>query len=136
MRWLLALLIGGAALLVAATTPRASVLAFSRIQAGSWQLRALDGSTPSQRICVQDPYELIQLRHPGIACSRFVLANEAQTATVHYTCTGAGFGRTTIRIETPALMRIESQGLANQSPFQIAFEARRLGPCGPQQAGR
>ncbi|HEV2569069.1 hypothetical protein [Sphingomonas sp.] len=135
MRWLLALLVGGTAL-IAATNPRTSVLAFNRIQPGSWQLRSLDGSTPSQRMCVQDPYELIQLRHPGTACSRFVLNNEAQTATVHYTCTGAGYGRTTIKVETPALMRIESQGLADRSPFQVTFEARRLGPCGPQQAGR
>ena len=135
MRWLLVLLVGGAALVVAAA-PRASVLAFGRIQTGLWQLRSLDSSTPTQRICVQDPYDLIQLRHPGVACSRFVLNNEVQTATVHYTCTGAGYGRTVIKVETPALMRIESQGLANQAPFQMAFEARRLGPCGPQQASR
>jgi hypothetical protein len=135
MRWLLALLVGGAAL-AAAAAPRSPILAFAQIQSGAWQLRELGGSASPQRICVRDPYELIQLRHPGVVCSRFVLSNEAQTATVHYTCTGAGYGRTTIKVETPALVRIESQGLANQSPFQVAFEARRSGSCGPEQAAR
>ncbi|NNM75859.1 hypothetical protein HJG53_02925 [Sphingomonas sp. ID1715] len=135
MRWICAVLVGGAAL-TAAASPHAGILAFNRIEHGAWQLRALDGGAQPQRICVQDPYELIQLRHPGAACSRFVLANDAQTATVHYTCTGAGYGRTTIKVETPQLMRIDSQGLANQAPFQVAFEARRLGPCGAQQAVR
>jgi hypothetical protein len=78
----------------------------------------------------------IQLRHPGAACSRFVLANEAQTATVHYTCTGAGYGRTTIKVETGELIRVDSQGLSNQMPFQMAFEGRRAGKCNPQQAAR
>lgn len=135
MRWWLAVLVGGVAL-TAAAAPRPSILAFGLVQPGVWQLRELGVSATLQRLCIQDPYDLIQLRHPGAACSRFVLANEAQTTTVHYTCTGAGYGRTTIKVETPSLMRIDSQGLANQSPFQVALEARRVGPCAPQQAGR
>ena len=135
MRWLLAVLVGGVALTTAAAT-RAPILAFARLQPGVWQFRELGGSAPPRRICVQDADELIQLQHPGAACTRFVLNNDAHMATIHYTCTGAGYGRTTIRVETPALMRIESQGLAGQSPFQLAFEARRSGPCAPEQAGR
>jgi hypothetical protein len=135
MRWVIAVLVGGAAL-TAAAAPRLHITAFSRIQPGAWQLRELGGSAAPQRICVRDPNELVQLRHPGVACSRFVLNNEAQSATVHYTCTGAGYGRTTVKIETPALVRIESQGLVNGEPFQIAYEARRSGPCGPEQARR
>lgn len=135
MRWVLAVLVGGAAL-IAAAAPRSTIVAFSRIQPGAWQLRELGSSAAPQRLCVQRPDELIQLRHPGVVCSRFVLANEADTATVHYTCTGAGYGRTTVKIETPALVRLESQGLANGEPFQLAFEARRSGPCEPEQAHR
>lgn len=119
----------GAALLVGAAA-RSPILAFNRIQSGAWQLRALDGSAPSRRICLTDPYELIQLRHPGVVCSRFVLNNEAGAATVHYTCSGAGFGRTTIKVETPALIRLDSQGLVNQAPFEVALEGRRVGSCG------
>ena len=116
-----AVLLGGAA--------NAPILAFGRIQPGSWQLRALDKSLPDRRVCINDAYDLIQLRHPGAACSRFVLTNEAQTATVHYTCSGAGYGRTTIKVETGQLIRIDSQGLVNQSPFDMSFEGRRVGSC-------
>ncbi|MBA2918552.1 hypothetical protein GON01_06135 [Sphingomonas sp. MAH-20] len=119
-----------------ASAAHAPIQAFGRIEPGQWQLRALDNSAPVRRLCVADAYDLVQLRHPGAACSRFVLANEPQTATVHYTCAGAGYGRTTIRVETPQLVRIESQGLANQSPFQVTLEGRRLGKCEPEHAAR
>lgn len=114
----------------------APILAFAHIQTGEWQLRALDGSQPARRLCIDDAYDLIQLRHPGAACTRFVLMNEAQSATVHYTCAGAGYGRTTLKVETGELVRIESQGLANQSPFQMSFEGRRTGVCASKQATR
>jgi hypothetical protein len=123
-----ALFLGGAA--------NAPILAFSRIQPGEWQLRSLDNSQPPSKLCIDDAYDLIQVRHPNAACSRFLLNNDAQTATVHYTCTGAGYGRTTIRVETSELVRVESQGLFNQSPFQMTLEARRIGKCGSEQAIR
>jgi hypothetical protein len=133
---LLLILAGGAAALVLCGAANAPIQAFDRIEPGEWQLRALDGSGPARRLCIDNAYALIQLRHPGAACSRFVLTNEPQTATVHYTCTGAGYGRTTIRVETPQLVRIDSQGLANQSPFQVALEGRRVGKCSAQSAAR
>ena len=107
-----------------------------RIEPGEWQLRALDNSVPVRRLCIDDAYDLVQLRHPGAPCSRFVLSNEPQTATVHYTCPGAGYGRTTIRVETGQLVRVESQGLVNRSPFQIVLEGRRVGKCAPEAATR
>ncbi len=135
-KWLLIVPIAGAAALLGAAPARSPILAFNQIQPGGWQLRARDESTPARRLCIGDPYDLIQIRHPGAACSRFVLANEAQSATVHYTCTGAGYGRTTVTVETGQLIRIESQGLVNQSPFQVSMEARRTGGCGAEQASR
>jgi hypothetical protein len=121
--------------LLAAAAPRGP-LAFAKIRPGGWQLRALDGSATPRRICLSNPDELVQLRHPGAVCSRFVLDNAPDTATIHYTCTGAGYGRTTIKVETGELIRIDSQGLINQSPFQVALEGRRVGSCGSEQAGR
>ncbi len=40
-----------------------------------------------------------------------------------------GSGRTTIRVETPRLVQIETQGIADQSPFAFSAEARRIGTC-------
>ena len=127
---------GGAAALLLAGAANGPIQAFGRIEPGQWQLRALDNSVPVRRLCIGDGYDLIQLRHPGAACSRFVLANEPESATVHYTCSGAGYGRTTVRIETPQLVHIDSQGLANQSPFQVTLEGRRIGKCETERAAR
>lgn len=120
--------IGAAAFLGGAANAPA-IQAFGRIQPGAWTLHAFDKSVPDQKLCIDDAYDLIQLRHPGAACSRFVLTNDPMTATVHYTCNGAGYGRTTIKVETGQLIHVESQGLANQSPFQVSLEGRRSGAC-------
>ena len=80
-------------------------------------------------MCVADPRTLLQVRHGRAPCSRFVIANDARASTVHYTCPGAGHGRTTIRVETPRLIQIDSQGIADNEPFALQFEGRRTGAC-------
>ncbi len=102
--------------------------ALSKLESGQWQLRANDGSE-SRSICVSDPRVFMQVRHIQASCSRFIIANEAKSATVHYTCPGAGHGRTTLRVETPRLVQIDSQGIAESAPFAVHFEGRRIGGC-------
>lgn len=120
--------IGAAAVLGgAANSP--VIQAFTHIQPGEWVLHAFDRSVPDRKLCIDDAYDLIQLRHPGAACARFVLTNDPNMATVHYTCAGAGYGRTTIKVESGQLVTLESQGLVNQSPFQVSLEGRRTGAC-------
>lgn len=120
--------IGAAAgILLGATEPsRPRVL--DRIQAGDWVLRDVDNGT-SRRICVSDPSVLLQLAHPGVACSRFVLSDEPSRAQVHYTCPGHGHGDSVIRVETSALFHVDSQGIADNAPFAMDIEARRTGAC-------
>jgi hypothetical protein len=124
---LLAAALGGVGVIAASAPPRPGVLA--RIQPGMWNLRAVDGAAPVRAMCIADPSVLIQLRHPNTACTRFVLDDSASSGTVHYTCPGAGHGQTTIRLETGALIHIDSQGIADNAPFNMAIEARRAGPC-------
>ncbi|TRD12746.1 hypothetical protein FGU71_06305 [Erythrobacter insulae] len=95
---------------------------------GEWTVKYRDGS-PARKICVRDGQELIQLKHPEIGCNRFVVEDGAARVTVQYTCTGNGYGRTSIRRETGSLVQIESQGIASGTPFQFAAEARRTGSC-------
>jgi len=135
MRVAAAIAIGLAVPVLAAAVSRTPIVAFNRLQPGAWQLRALDGSPP-RRICLADGDELIQLGHPGAACSRFVLTNETGLATIHYTCTGHGYGRTTVKVETPQLVQVDSQGLIDRSPFQVTYEGRRVGDCGAAPRGR
>lgn len=117
---------GVTALAAPAQAPRFAALA--PVQQGQWVLRDTSGARSS--VCVRDPASLFQMRHRGAQCSRFVIENGPSSATVHYTCPGSGHGRTTITVETPRLLRIESGGIEGGQPFAIELEARRSGACG------
>ncbi len=124
---------GSVALTGAAEAPQLSAL--TAIESGQWVLRSTaPGSTP-RTMCLGDARLLLQIQHPTAACSRFVITNDPRTATVHYTCPGAGHGRTSIRVESPRLIHIDSQGIANNAPFDWTLEGRRAGAC-PVSAAR
>lgn len=105
------------------------VSALTKLEHGLWELSERGSKAPPRRICLSDPLVLTQLRHSGRACSRFVIENQPDRATLHYTCPGAGHGRTTIRVETPRLAQIDTQGIAESSPFEARFEGRFVGRC-------
>lgn len=95
---------------------------------GEWTIRQRGGA-PERKICVKSGAELIQLMHRDSGCSQFVVEDGAARVTVQYTCPGNGYGRTSIRRETPALVQLESQGIEGKMPFQLTAEARRTGTC-------
>jgi hypothetical protein len=99
----------------------------SQLERGRWQLR--DSAGQPRSICLGDPTALIQLEHPGVSCEREVLSSEKGGATVQYSCSGRGYGHTSIRIETPRLARIDTQGLVDGRPFSYRAEARKVGGC-------
>ena len=123
----LALAVSAAAMPVVAQTPGLAML--TTLERGQWQLVDRDGSSPPRNLCVNDLHMLLQLQHQGAQCSRYVIDDEPNAVTVHYTCPGAGHGRTTIRKETSRLVQIDTQGIAGGSPFSYAYEARRTGSC-------
>ena len=102
--------------------------ALAKLERGRWQVADAQGGT-TRAICIGDPVLLVQLEHGGASCEREVLANDAGTATVQYSCPGRGFGHTSIRVETPRLARIDTQGLVDGRPFSYRVEARRVGSC-------
>jgi len=108
---------------------RPTLAALAMIAHGEWQLRERDPNAQARRLCLNDPATLIQLQHSGEQCSQFVVENSRLKATVHYTCAGHGYGRTTVSVETPRLFRIESQGIRDGLPFALDMEARRIGDC-------
>ncbi len=95
---------------------------------GEWTITSRDGAA-ARRICVRTGRELIQIRHSQPNCNRFVVEDGSAEVSVQYTCPGNGYGRTSIRRETASLVQIESQGIADGLPFQVAAEARRTGTC-------
>ena len=98
------------------------------LERGSWTV-SLRGEAGSQRICVRDGREFIQLRHRQPGCDRFVVQDDANEVTVQYTCRGNGYGRTTIRREGRGLVQLRSQGIRGGVPFSVSGEARRTGSC-------
>jgi hypothetical protein len=109
--------------------------ALARLEPGLWQLRNLDDRRPLESICIGDPNLLMQIQHRNSPCSRLVISNDARGATVQYTCPAHGFGRTSIRVETPRLAQIDTQGIVENTPFGYRAEARRIGPCAPGRGG-
>ncbi len=108
--------------------------ALTTLQTGQWELKLRDGGKQTRTLCINDMRELLQLQHSGAACTRFVITNQAKLAIVNYSCPKAGHGRTSVKVETPRLVQVESQGIENNEPFSFALEGRRIGACPAQSA--
>lgn len=107
--------------------PPITVLA--AIEPGQWELREAGGNAAPHLMCVSNTDMLVQLRHSGAQCARYVIDNQERTATINYDCDGAGNGRTTITMDTPRQIRLQTQGIAQAAPFDMDYSARRLGAC-------
>jgi len=116
------------ALTVPTTAQSPSLAMLDGLQKGEWEVRPRDGSA-AKRICLRTGRELIQLRHRQSGCNRYVVEDGNNEVTVQYTCKGNGYGRTSIRRETGALVQLETQGIEGGQPFAYAAEARRVGAC-------
>lgn len=125
------MIVAGLVFAVAASAPAQgpSLAALNAIEPGQWQLREIDGDE-KKSLCVADPRLLIQLHHLRAQCSRFVVEDLPKSATVHYTCPGAGHGRTVISVESGHLIKLRTQGIADGAPFDVNYEGRRTGSCG------
>lgn len=107
-----------------------SLAMLDQLSAGRWEIRYREAGVPAQKLCLANGQGLIQLRHPGPACDRFVIEGGPNQVVVQYTCKGRGYGRTEIRKESAQLVQIDSRGIANGLPFEFTAEARRVGDCG------
>lgn len=117
-----------AAVSAPAQAPELAML--DKLQPGLWNLKERGSADTSDKLCVRDARKLLQLRHRELQCSRFVVSDEPDEVTVTYRCPGGGSGRTTIKYEGRGLIQIDSQGIAQNSPFAFALEARYAGSCG------
>lgn len=124
----LGLAVAGAAGLSAAPAAAPNLKMLNDLMPGRWEIRSRD-MAQLQRICVRNGRELLQLRHNGRTCKRFIVEDAANRVTVTYNCQAAGNGRTTLRQETDKLVQISTQGVDGGSPFAIEAEARYIGGC-------
>ncbi len=107
----------------------ASLAAFDLLQPGQWEFKSTQDSAANRSLCLRDTKAMLQLKHFAQNCSQFVISNGPRAATVHYQCNAAGHGQTNVRVETPRLVQLQSQGLSNRAPFSFSAEGRRVGDC-------
>lgn len=128
-RWLRPIL-AGALLLIGggATAQRAEPLAALRsVEHGQWQLKDATGAV--RKLCLTRPSALLQIAHGNAQCEHFVMENGPHSATIRYTCSGHGHGRTTVTVESGKLLSVDTQGVIDGAPFADQYEGRLLGAC-------
>lgn len=104
-------------------------VALAALEPGQWELRGRGEGAETQKLCVTDLRQLLQVRHGKALCPSFTVSDSAHAVSVTYDCAGAGNGRTDLRVETSRLVQIRTQGVAGGAPFAIAAEGRRVGAC-------
>lgn len=103
--------------------------ALKGLEAGEWELRERGAEGETRRLCLSDLRQLLQVRHARNSCKSFTVSETPSRSVITYDCGGAGSGRTDLRIETPRLVQIYSQGIAEGAPFALMLEARWAGAC-------
>lgn len=118
---------GGAALLLLGAAVRPSALA--QTSPGLWEISGLPNAGTAVRQCVANTALLARVEHSGQACKQVVISDTETTTVIDYTCTSGGFGRSKLTLLTPRSLRIETQGISANYPFNYVIQARRVGDC-------
>ena len=122
-------------ILVAATilpgTATAAALpsALAQVAGGVWEVSGAPGAQQPVRQCIGDILALAQFEHRGRTCSRTVLSDRGPTTVIDYSCGPADFGQSQIDVLTPRSLRIATQGISGQLPFNYVIQAHRVGDC-------
>jgi hypothetical protein len=103
--------------------------ALADVSGGLWEISGAPGSQAPIRQCVADILTLAQFEHRGQNCSRSVLSDGPSSTRIYYKCGAAGFGQTQVDVITPRSLRISTQGISDQLPFNYVLQAHRLGEC-------
>ena len=116
--------LGGLLLLAAARPPGAITLA----SPGLWELTGLPGGGAARQ-CLANTSALARLEHREQKCAETVISQTATTMLIDYRCTNGGYGQTKVTVLTPRSLRIETQGISANLPFNYKIQARRVGDC-------
>ncbi|MEO5611376.1 MAG: hypothetical protein ABIT68_01230 [Sphingomicrobium sp.] len=119
--------IGGAALLLLAAAARPTAL--SETIPGLWEMSGVPNSGAPVRQCVADTAMLAHVEHRGSSCTQVVIKDMPTWSLIHYTCSNGGFGESKMSLLTPRSLRIETQGISDNFPFNYVVQARRVGDC-------
>jgi hypothetical protein len=117
--------IGALVLLAAARGPDAMTLPAP----GLWELTGPPDARIAARQCLANTEALARLEHRSQNCRETVITQTASSTLIHYTCASGGYGQTKITLLTPRSLRIETQGISQNYPFNYKIQARRVGDC-------
>ena len=120
--------VGGAALLLTLSAAQRPA-SLTNVEGGLYEIDMI-GKGLRPRICVADPMAFASYEHRGKSCTKTVISDGPGGAVIQYSCAGGGFGRSTVKAITPRSLRVETQGIADNAPFQYVFQARRVAACG------
>lgn len=116
--------------LMAGAALAAGQAALNGLQTGLWNLNEIGVDDTGRNLCVTAPAQFIQIYHPNMPCTRYVISDAPDKVTIHYTCQGKGYGRTTVSVENPQLIKLDTQGIGpDGQPFDKSYEGRRTGTC-------
>ena len=113
------------ALPAAATAPSA----LSKIAGGLWEVSGAPGSQTPVRQCFPDVQTLAQFEHRSRNCTRTVISDNGSSTVIGYRCGPSDFGQSQVDVVTPRSLRIATQGISGQLPFNYVIQARRVGDC-------
>jgi hypothetical protein len=116
---------GALFLLLAAAQPSA----LGQTSPGLWEIEGLPHGGHLVRQCLANTSSLANVEHNGQACKQVVISDTQSTAVIEYSCRNGGFGRSKMTLLTPRSLRIETQGISANYPFNYVIQARRVGEC-------
>lgn len=118
-------LLTAAGLSLALAAPRALAPA----EPGLWAIGRSATGVGAQPVCLADLALLAQWEHRGARCSRVVISDTDSKLVIDYTCRDGGFGRSELTLVTPRSLRVATQGISRDGPFNYTIHARRVGNC-------
>ena len=110
---------------LAATPPSA----LAQVAGGLWEVSGVPGAQAPVRQCFTDVLTFAQFEHRTRNCSRTVLSDKDGSTVINYRCGPSNFGQSEIDVITPRSLRIATQGISDQLPFNYVLQARRVGDC-------
>jgi hypothetical protein len=113
----------------AAAIAAAQPAALAKVAGGMWEVSGAPGATAPIRQCVADIASLAQFEHRGRNCTRSVISDHGNSTLISYKCGTGDFGQSQVDVLTPRSLRISTQGISEQLPFNYVLQARRIGDC-------
>jgi hypothetical protein len=122
-------IVTAAAVALLALTAAQRPISLAKATGGQWQITGLPGTKAPALRCVSDALSLAQFEHLGKSCSQKVLKDDATSTVIEYSCGTADFGHSQIKAITPRNLKIETQGISDNMPFNYVLQARWVGEC-------